>query len=89
MGNPTTENLTTWTIESAFMHYERQNRRLWILCLVLIVILLGTNIGWLYYESQFTDTEITQEVDTGDGDAEVISVNGGDYYGKGETNSQN
>lgn len=53
---------------------ERSNRRLWIVIILLILLLVGSNAGWLYYESQFTDTEVTQEVDTGDGDAVVNGV---------------
>ena len=37
---------------------ERANRRLWILCIVLILLLAGTNGAWIYYESQFVD-EVT------------------------------
>ena len=30
---------------------ERSNRRLWIIVLVLIVLLVGSNIAWLCYEA--------------------------------------
>lgn len=74
------------THEADMSRMERINRRLWILCIILIVTLLGTNAGWLYYESQFVEesTTVEQEVDTGDGEATVIGV-GGDYYGEGKT----
>ena len=62
---------------------ERTNRRIWILCIILIIALLGTNAGWIWYEAQFVDTEVSQEVDTGNGDATVIGV--GDYNGESET----
>lgn len=67
---------------------ERANKRLWIVVLVLIFALLGTNAGWIYYESQFIteETTITQDVDTGDGDATVTGI-GDINYGSGETNS--
>ncbi len=73
--------------ESSQARMERVNKRLWILCIILIVSLLGTNGAWLWYESQFMDTEVSQEIDTGDGDATVIGV--GDYYGESEADSQN
>ena len=73
--------------ESSQARMERVNRRMWILCLVLIVSLLGTNGAWIYYESQFADTEVSQEIDTGEGDATVIGV--GDIYGKDKADSQN
>ena len=47
--------------ESATSRQERTIKRLWILCLVLIIALLGTNAGWLYWESQWEDVVITQE----------------------------
>ena len=62
---------------------ERMNRRVWILCIILIIALLGTNAGWIAYEAQFMDVSVEQEVDTGEGDATVIGV--GDYNGEGET----
>ena len=80
-------NMSYLEFESSQARMERVNKRLWILCIILIVSLIGTNGGWLWYESQFTDTEVSQEIDTGDGDATVIGV--GDYYGEGETDSQN
>ena len=73
--------------ELIFARFERTNRRLWILCIILILTLIATNAGWLYYESQFVteETTVEQEVDTGDGDATEIGV--GDYNGEGTTDS--
>ena len=53
--------------EGEMCRMERTNKRLWILIIVLIVALLGTNAGWIYYENQFTDeiTTITQESEEG------------------------
>ncbi len=70
--------------ESDMTRMERTNRRIWILCIILIITLIGTNAGWIYYESQFMDYEVEQEVDTGTGDAIVVGV--GDYNGESETN---
>lgn len=70
--------------ESDMVRMERTNRRVWILCIILIITLIGTNAGWIYYESQFIDYEVEQEVDTGIGDAIVVGV--GDYNGESETN---
>ena len=45
---------------------ERTIKRLWILCILLIVLLVGTNIAWIRYESQFMDeVTVTQDSDTG------------------------
>jgi len=50
---------------------ERANRRLWILCILLIVLLVGTNIAWIHFENQWetAETVVTRDIDT---------VNGGD-----------
>lgn len=69
--------------EADMTRMERTNRRLWILAIVLIVALIGTNAGWIYYENQFEEIAVEQEVDTGEGDATVIGV--GDYNGESET----
>lgn len=71
--------------EQSQVRSDRVNRRLWILCIILTIFLFGSNAGWIYYENQFDDTtEISQEVDTGLGDATVIGV--GDNYGENKAN---
>ena len=70
---------------------SRTNKRLWIMCILLIVLLVGTNAMWIWYESQFVyyEEHIEQEVETGEGDATVIGM-GDINYGTSETenNSQ-
>ena len=69
---------------------DRQNdiiKRLWALCLLLIILLVMTNGAWFLYESQFeyvetTEQEVKQDIDTGDGDTTIIGI--GDNYGKSE-----
>ena len=71
--------------ESSLARMERQSKRLFILCIILIVSLIGTNAAWIVYENQYAteQTTVTQDVDTGEGDATVIGM--GDYYGESET----
>ncbi len=68
---------------------ERTIRRLWILCIILIILLAGTNAAWIYYESQFEDVvtkeSVDQSVDTGDGNAIVNGI--GDINGEGAAES--
>jgi len=73
--------------EGDMARMERANRRLWIIILVLIAALIGTNGAWIYYESQFVDeVSVEQDVDTGEGDAYVNGI--GDFnYGTGEAES--
>ena len=50
--------------ESAMARSERHNKRLWIVILVLIGALIGTNLAWIIYEAQFETVEtITEEYD--------------------------
>ena len=57
---------------------ERTIRRLWILCILLIFLFVGSNIAWIYYESQFAEeVTVTQEADT-DGGGDAIVNNSGE-----------
>lgn len=69
--------------EGEMSRMERANKRLWIIIIILIVALIGTNAGWLYYESQFSEevTTVEQQVDTGEGMA-VVSGIGDAIYGE-------
>jgi hypothetical protein len=73
--------------ESDMARLERTIKRLWILLILLIVLLVGSNIAWTIYEGQFETvetTEITQDVDTGEGDA-FVSGTGDVNYGESST----
>lgn len=77
--------------ESAMARAERQAKSLVWVIVLLIVLLVGTNAGWLWYESQFevveetTETIITQ--DNSDGYNNYIG-NDGDIV-NGKTNDKN
>ena len=66
-----------------FKETAKANSLKWfIVCLVLIVLLVGSNIGWLVYESQFEVVEETyQEVvqDAENGENHFV---GGDVIGE-------
>ena len=51
--------------EGEMARNERHIKRLWILVIILAVMLVGTNIGWIVYESQFEDIVVTQENEDG------------------------
>lgn len=74
--------------ESAMARMERTIRRLWILLILLVVLLVGSNALWIWYESQFEDTytEITQENERG---INNFIGNDGDINNYGETNGEN
>ena len=70
--------------ESAMARAERHTKALiWVIAL-LIVLLVGTNAGWLWYESQFEETTTTIEAEADDGGNAVANNNGMvNYNGKG------
>lgn len=51
--------------ESIMAMTERTIRRLWVLIILLIVLLVGTNAMWIIYENSFEDTVVTQQNDDG------------------------
>ena len=69
-------------------HLRREKRFVAIIVL-LIILLVGSNIGWMIYESQFEDVVTTEEVvvDADDnGNANYIGQDGNIY--NGEDNSK-
>lgn len=74
-----------YTIDILTALAERTIKRLWILIILLVVLLFGTNAAWIYYEAQWEvveSTEITQENENGYNN---YIGNDGDIY-NGETN---
>lgn len=69
--------------ESAMARMERTIKRLWILLMVMLVLLVGSNVAWIIYEAQFETVEVTQEVEQ-DADNGTNNFVGGDYYGTAE-----
>lgn len=69
---------------------ERTIKRQWVTIILLILLLVGTNLAWLNYESQFTDEEttITQELSS-DGGGDAIINDGVHINGESETDSKN
>ena len=70
--------------EGTMARAEITIKRLWITILLLIVLLFGSNAGWLWYESQFEETTTTIEAEADDGGNAVANNNGMvNYNGKG------
>lgn len=92
MGTERTENEKGINIpyiayEAAQSRLERIIKRLWITTIILIVLLVGSNIGWLIYESSFEEVVVTQEAENGEGD---IVMNGtGELTIDGESKANN
>lgn len=67
--------------EGTMARAEITIKRLWITILLLIVLLVGTNGMWIWYESQFEYSQTTQEVtqESNHGDNSFV---GGDVGGE-------
>ena len=67
--------------EGTMARAEITIKRLWITILLLITLLVGTNAGWIWFESQFEYSQTTQEVtqESNHGDNSFI---GGDVGGE-------
>ena len=74
--------------ESEMARMERQIKRLFILCVIMFVALIGTNAGWIWYESQYEDVVVTQEAEAEDGNIRLNGVGIGDLsdYGSDAEN---
>ena len=76
--------------ESSMARAERLSRRLVAIVILLIILLVGSNVGWLIYESQFETVEsiveeyqIEQSAENGNNNS---IINGGEIV-NGEANS--
>lgn len=85
------QNISYVAHEADMARMERIIKRLWILLIISLVALVGTNAAWVVYEAQFqyvtsTEQEVEQDADGNGGNTFV----GGDYYGSTpENNDQN
>lgn len=79
------EPVSYLAFESMKATLERTVRRLWILIIILVALLFGTNAAWIYYESQWEVYETTVEAEqTTDGGGSNYAV-GGDIYGEAKS----
>lgn len=74
-----------YIVESQGVRFERSNKRLFIISIILIVILFVTNGLWVVYESQFKTISIEAEQQS-DGNSNNYIV-GGDYGSETESDS--
>lgn len=73
--------------EAAQSRLERVIKRLWITTIILIVLLVGSNVAWLIYESSFEYFETSIEAEQ-DGEG-VNIVGGGDVTYGAESEGNN
>lgn len=69
---------------------ERTVKRLWIVIILLIVLLVGTNAMWVYYESQFADEVVeTYTAETDSGGTAIVNRDGEVNYGESDLHQNN
>jgi len=71
--------------EGEMARMERVCRRLWVVVILLVVCLVGSNLAWVIYENQFEDIVIQQDADTWDGGSNYMNGTGEFSYGARET----
>ena len=85
---PTTPESVPYIVhESAMARAERTAKRLWITIILLIVMLVGTNGAWIWYESQFTDIVTTIEAEQDGSGVNIVSGGDLDYGAESEGNN--
>lgn len=84
--NKDTASIPYYVAEGMIDRLSATNKRLWVMCILLIVLLVGSNALWIIYESQFMyyEQSVEQEIES-EGNTTVIGI--GDNYDKGETKS--
>lgn len=65
--------------------HKRVEKFLFILCLVLVVAFIGSNIGWMHYENSFVD-EVTVSQETPNGNNNYIGRDGNIKNGETDNN---
>lgn len=86
MSDKETATIPYFVAEGMFDRQSATIKKLWIMCILLIVLLVGSNIAWIYYESQFDDFVVTQESD--DGYNNFIGNDGDIYNGEADSKIQ-
>lgn len=87
-GHHTAEAVPFIAHESMKATMERTIKQLWIVIILLIVLLCGTNAAWIYYESQFETQSAEVEVDTGEGAAYVAGIGDVRINAEGQSESE-
>lgn len=64
-------------------------RRMFIIIIVLILALVGSNLAWVIYENQFEDETTTVEMENDSGYVSYIGNDGRIYNGEIESDEEN
>lgn len=71
--------------ESMKATMERTIKKLWIVLIISLLFLFGSNAAWIYYESQWGVFETTVEAEQTTDDGGSNYAIGGDVYGQAES----
>ena len=75
--------------EADMARMERTNKRLWIIVIILALMLFGSNIAWVTYENQFTDTvEETYTSEADGGGIAIVNRDGSVNYGESDLHTE-
>ena len=89
MNEDKTAMIPYYAHEGEMARMERMNKKLWILCIILILLLAGSIAWWVHYENQFEDVvTVTQESSAEDGGNAIVNNEGSVIYGEGETDNR-
>lgn len=78
--------------ESAQARADDRFKKMWIIIITLIVLLVGSNFGWLVYESQYQDVVTTTQTvsqNTADGGNNSNYFYGGEDGAASSDNNNN
>lgn len=72
------EKVSYIVFEGEMTRLERTIHRLWIMCILMLVALIGTNASWIWYESQWEVVSDVQsyEITSSDNGNAVYNQNG-------------
>ena len=78
------QNIPYFVHEGIMARMERTAKRLWILCIILVILLTGTNAAWLWSWMQYEYVDIDKDIDVSaeDGIANYIGNDGDINNGK-------
>lgn len=88
--NENEKTMPYYAFDGAMMMANKTIRRLWIMCILLIILLVGSNLAWLIYERQFEDTvttKIEQEAEWEDDSNVIFNGTGTVSYGESKADS--
>ncbi len=75
------DTISYFVYEDAMARFERHIKRQWIAIIILLAALILTNAGWIYYEAQFENISVSQDVRSDSGDLVLNGIDSGNIYG--------